>query len=142
MLAQDEDFPKYVEDTLPDHIPEEQTKKFNKRYKAVREEYYSRTGHRPVTPKNFDKWFAKAKGKNLRWHFWELCSGSGRLTLVMVMAGLLCGFPVDIRYGWDINDYSHQTMLKKAYNEFAPILVHASPDCAHGQCRRTRSLRR
>ncbi|CAJ1348180.1 unnamed protein product [Effrenium voratum] len=86
MLVQNEEFPKHVEDTLPDHIPEEQTKKFNKRRKAVKEE-----------------WFAKAKGKNLRWHFWEL---------------------FDIRYGWDINDHNHQTMLKKAYHEFAPILVH------------------
>ena len=59
MLAQDEDFPKYVEDTLPDHISEDQTKKLNKRHKAVREEYYSRT---------CNKWFEKARGKNLRWH--------------------------------------------------------------------------
>ncbi|CAJ1354418.1 unnamed protein product [Effrenium voratum] len=60
-------------------------KKLEKRYEAIPEEYYKHTGHR------------------LRWHAWEICSGSGRLSLVMIMAGLLIGFPVDLRYGWDIN---------------------------------------
>ncbi|CAJ1452977.1 unnamed protein product [Effrenium voratum] len=44
------------------------------------------------------------------------------LSLVMIMAGLLIGFAVDLRYGWDINDEKSN----HAYNLEQPIGV-ASP---------------
>ena len=123
----DEHFPKYQEDQLPEgaDVP-----KLTKRYKALPEEYYTKTGMAPVTPKNFNKWFNRTKGKGLRWHFWELFSGTGRLSLVMFMAGLIVGFPVDFRYGWDLSNESHQAMLRKAQAEFQPGVVHIAPDCA------------
>ena len=72
--------------------------KLNRRYKAVPEEFYNKTGLRPVTPGNFDLWFSKARGRGLRWHFPEICSGSGRLSLTLLLAGLVIGFPVNARY--------------------------------------------
>ena len=50
----DEHFPKYQEDQLPEgaDVP-----KLTRRYKALPEEYYTKTGMAPVTPKNFNKWF-------------------------------------------------------------------------------------
>ena len=82
-----------------------QVKKLEKRYEAIPEEYYKHTGHR------------------LRWHAWEICSGSGRLSLIMIMAGLLIGFPVDLRYGWDINGVGHR-------NRRGRSSIQSSSDCA------------
>ena len=117
----------YTEDTFP---PTADRAKLNRRYKAIPEEYYTKTGLHPVTPQNFNTWFAKAKGRGLPWHAWEICSGSGRLSLVLLLAGLVIGFPVDYRYGWDIGDRAHQQMLLKAQREFQPGYIHCSLDCA------------
>ena len=79
------DFPIYTEDMLPDgadHV------KLKKRYKAIKEEFYTQSGHRPVTPSNFRSWMNKSKGRNKRWHFWEIFSGSGRLSLTLLLSGL------------------------------------------------------
>eukprot|EP00435_Cladocopium_sp_Y103_P000209 s1993_g1.t1 len=66
---------------------------------------------------------------NKRWHFWEIFSGSGRLSLTLLLSGLAVG-PIDMRYGWDINNSSHQAMLLEAQREFKPGAIHYAPDCA------------
>ena len=104
--------------------------KLKKRYKANLEEFYTKGGLTPVTPTNFDSWFKRVRGRGLRWHFWELFSGSGRLSLTLLLAGLTVGFPVDYRYGWDTRFASHRGMIHAAYEEFQPGAVHMSPDCA------------
>ena len=121
------DFPGYSGDMLPENVDHT---KMTKRYKAIKEEFYTRTGHKPVTPYNFKKWMAKMKGRGVKWHFWEWFSGSGRLSLTMLLAGLSVGFPVDLRYGWNINDLSHQAMLREAQAEFQPGVLMCAPDCA------------
>ena len=121
------DFPIYTEDMLPDgadHV------KLKKRYKAIKEEFYTQSGHRPVTPSNFRSWMNKSKGRNKRWHFWEIFSGSGRLSLTLLLSGLAVGPPIDMRYGWDVNNTSHQAMLLEAQREFKPGTIHYAPDCA------------
>ena len=122
----EEDFPKYSLDVLPDDMDHN---KLNKRYKAIPEEFYTKSGLRPVTPKNFKRWFNMARGRGLRWHFWELCSGSGRLSLTLLLAGLTIGFPVDARYGWNLGNINHQNMLDLARKEFQPGFIHHAPDC-------------
>ncbi len=47
-----------------------------------------------------------------------------------LMAGLTVGFPVDARYGWDINCAEHQVMLDKCQRQFSPAHLHTAPDCA------------
>ena len=121
----EEDFPPYTGDIYPDDVEINLAKK----YRAMPEEYYTRSGLRPITPKNFRKWFNQAKGKKLRWHFWEIFSGSGRLSLIMLLAGLTVGFPIDMRYGWNINNHQHQGMLKEARDEFCPGVVFMAPEC-------------
>ena len=120
-------FPCYVKDMIPETADQS---KLKRRYKAIPEEFYSKSGMTPVTPENFRSWFGKMKGRGLRWHFWELFSGSGRLSLTLLLAGLMIGFPVDYRYGWDIGDAMHRNMLYEAYQEFKPGVLHCSPDCA------------
>ena len=121
------DFPVYTEDMLPDGADHA---KLKKRYKAIKEEFYTQSGHRPVTPSNFRSWMNKSKGRNKRWHFWEIFSGSGRLSLTLLLSGLAVGPPIDMRYGWDVNNTSHQAMLLEAQREFKPGTIHYAPDCA------------
>ena len=122
-------FESYVEDQFPEHWSASEKKKAAKKYEAIPEEYYTKSGMRPITPGNFQNWFSRAKGRGLRWHFQEICSGSGRLSLVALLSGMLVGFPVDYRYGWDINLPDHQRMLSQAREEFKPQYLHASPTC-------------
>jgi len=96
-----DEFPPYREDQLPEGVD---VKKLSKRYQAIPEEYYSKSGLRPITPSNFHRWFGMARKRGLRWHFWEVFIGSGRLSLTLLLAGLSVGFPVDMRYGWNVND--------------------------------------
>ena len=120
------EFPGYTEDVFPE---ESDQSALRKKYKSMPEEYYTRSGLRPITPWNFKSWFQQARGKKLRWHFWELFSGSGRLSLVMLLAGLTVGFPVDMRYGWNLNNQQHQGMLRQARDEFCPGVMFMAPEC-------------
>ncbi|CAK9100559.1 1-alkyl-2-acetylglycerophosphocholine esterase [Durusdinium trenchii] len=120
-------FLSYTGDMIPETADQA---KLKKRYKAIPEEFYTKSGLTPVTPKNFDSWFKRVRGRGLRWHFWELFSGSGRLSLTLLLAGLMVGFPVDYRYGWDMRVASHRGMIHAAYEEFQPGVIHMSPDCA------------
>ena len=122
-----DEFPPYREDQLPEGVD---VKKLNKRYQAIPEEYYSKSGLRPITPSNFHRWFGMARKRGLKWHFWEVFSGSGRLSLTLLLAGLSVGFPVDMRYGWNVNDMRHQEMLTMARDEFCPGVMFMAPDCA------------
>ena len=120
------EFPGYAEDVFPEGVDHTVLKK---KYKSMPEEYYTRSGLRPITPWNFKSWFNQARNKRLRWHFWELFSGSGRLSLIMLLAGLTVGFPVDMRYGWNMNDPQHQHMLRQARDEFCPGVMFMAPEC-------------
>lgn len=90
-VGDEEHFPKYQDDQLPDGVD---VPKLNKRYRALPEEFYTKTSMAPITPKNSNKWLNRTEGKGLRWHFWEMFSGTGRLSLVMFMAGLFFRLPV------------------------------------------------
>lgn len=89
-VGDEEHFPKYQDDQLPDGVD---VPKLNKRYRALPEEFYTKTSMAPITPKNSNKWLNRTEGKGLRWHFWEMFSGTGRLSLVMFMAGLFFRLP-------------------------------------------------
>ena len=106
--------PLYARDDFPSHLSSSDLTRLHKDYRAMPEEYYTRSGKRVVTPQNFNTWLGEARRKKVKWHGWELCSGSGRFSLLRVFAGLTMGFPVDYRYGWDIAHPDHQKMLDQA----------------------------
>ena len=122
-------FPSYSGDMFPDHWTEEQKTQSSKKYRAMPEEFYTKSGRKPITPKNVDQWLQKASGRGLRWQFWEWCSGSGRLSLMLMAASMAVGFPVDYRYGWDLAHPPHQVLLRKCHSEFCPAHLFAAPTC-------------
>ncbi len=66
-----EHFDKYTEDQFPENLDYEYYQKLKKRYRAIPEEFYQKSGLRPVRPCNFHRWFEKMRGRGLRWHVWE-----------------------------------------------------------------------
>ena len=104
---------------------EERVAQSQKYYKAMPEE----TGRRPVTPKNVKSWMSLTKGRGLCFHFWEWCSGSGRLSLLLLMANFIVGFPVDYRYGWDLAHPPHQRLLNECLAEHKPDMLFGAPSC-------------
>ena len=123
------DFPHYDGDVFPDHWSEDKKLKMQEKYKAIPEEFYTKSGRKPITPKNVKPWLKAAAGRGLRWQFWELCPGSGRLSLILMTASMMTGFPVDYRYGWDMSWPEHQQLLRQCYLEFNPAHVFAAPTC-------------
>ncbi|CAE7724343.1 unnamed protein product, partial [Symbiodinium necroappetens] len=123
------DFPHYDGDMFPDHWSEDKKLKMHEKYKAIPEEFYTKSGRKPITPRNVKPWLKAAAGRGLRWQFWELCSGSGRLSLILMTASMMTGFPVDYRYGWDMSWPEHQQLLRQCYQEFIPAHVFAAPTC-------------
>ena len=124
-----EAFPSYSGDEFPDHWPEARKAQARHYYRAIPEEFYTKSGRRPITPKNVKAWMQKASGRGLRFQFWEMCSGSGRLSLCLLLAQFMVGFPIDYRYSWDIGYPAHQALLQQAHQAFVPDHVFASPSC-------------
>ncbi|CAE7923876.1 unnamed protein product, partial [Symbiodinium necroappetens] len=120
-------FPCYGGDTFPSHWSEEQRATTARHYKAIPEEFYTKSGRRPITPDNMDAWLAAVKRRRLRLHAWEWFSGSGRLSLCLLMANMIVGPPIDYRYGWDVAHAPHQALLQRCHEVLAPAHLFASP---------------
>ena len=122
-------FPNYDGDSFPDHWDDDRKEQSKRYYKAIPEEFYTKTGRRPITPRNVKSWMATAQGRGLCFQFWEWCSGSGRLSLLLLMANFIVGFPVDYRYGWDLAHPPHQRLLHECLTEFKPDMLFGAPSC-------------
>ena len=130
-----QEFPRYGGDEFSDHWPEERRVKAKHYYKAIPEEFYTKSGRRVIKPKNVEKWLQQTSShKGLRWRFQEMCSGSGRLSLLLMLTGMIVGFPVDYRYGWDIGHAPHQVLLQRCYSTFEPEHIFGAPSCGPWSC--------
>ena len=119
----------YQGDRFPGHLPDHRLRYLQKMYKAVPEEFYSRTKKTPVTPHNARSWMRKRR-KGI-FHFWEWCSGSGRLSLLALLSGLCVLFPIDYRYGWDLGHPDHQRIIGELEmdTDGGPDTLLYSPSC-------------
>ncbi|CAE7721255.1 unnamed protein product [Symbiodinium sp. CCMP2592] len=126
-----EHFPVYTGDTFPEHWDDSRRSRATQYYKAIPEEFYTKSGRRPVTPWNAKAWLQKVRSTEqpLRLQFWEMCSGSGRLSLICLLAGLTVGFPIDHRYGWDLGHPPHQSLLQECHNTFCTDHLFMAPNC-------------
>ena len=117
----------YPGDQFPAHLPNNKLKYLSKLYKAIPEEFYTKTRRAPVTPRNARSWARNRK--NSHFHLWEFCSGSGRLSFLAVCAGLMVMFPLDYRYGWDLGCPSHRKLIDEIESNFKPDVEYQSPAC-------------
>ena len=120
----------YGGDVFPGHLPEHRLRYLQKMYRAVPEEFYTKSKRTPVTPRNARSWMRKRK--TTRFHFWEWCSGSGRLSLLALLSGLCVLFPLDYRYGWDLAHPEHQRLINELEMDMGnnePEVLLASPSC-------------
>ena len=110
----EEDFPHYEGDTWPAHWSEARKEEMRVKYKGIPEEYYTKQGESQLLPATCG-------------HGWQLLQartpvavlgdvpGSGGLSLVLLTASVMTGFPVDYRYGWDLAHPEHQGLLRQCY---------------------------
>lgn len=83
-----------------------------------------------ITPSNCRKFMTVFS--DLRFcsiEFWSLCSGGSRLEYCLDLLNAVVLFPVDLRYGWNLSDKSHQDLLLEVHALFQPSIVHLSPRC-------------
>eukprot|EP00435_Cladocopium_sp_Y103_P024430 s393_g6.t1 len=125
----DEATVEYQGDTYPGHLADGKLRYLQKMYRAIPEEYYSKLKKVPVTPYNARSWARKNRGK--RFQFQEWCSGSGRLSLLAILAGLCVLFPIDYRYGWDLGLPEHQRIIHEVEQDIGggPDVLFYSPAC-------------
>ena len=116
----------YPGDHYPDGLPAGQPKKLDSHYSHLKEEFYSKSGKMPVTPRNYDRW-CRTKSSRAPVHLWELFSGSSRLSYLALLAGLTVAFPVDFRYGWNLGCAAHQNMILNAQDRLNPEVIVMSP---------------
>ena len=124
-----EDFPNYDGDIWPSHWDQTKKDEMQVAYQAIPEEFYTKTGRRPITPANVSSWLRASSKRGLRFQFWELCAGSGRLSLILLTASMVVGFPVDYRYGWDLAHPPHQELIRECQVALQPAHIFAAPTC-------------
>ena len=127
-MFNEDDLEDYSGDYFPDHLSSKERHYLHKRYAAIPEMFYTRTRRKVIRPSNVKQWLEKQRSKRT-FHFWELCSGSGRLTLVALLSGLSVLFPVDLRYGWDIGHPPHQRLLQEVHSSLQPDVITMAPNC-------------
>ncbi|CAK0840390.1 unnamed protein product, partial [Prorocentrum cordatum] len=78
-------------------------------YRAMPEEFYFESQLPVVTPENLESWMEHMSIYHV--DVQERMSGSSRFSRRASLQGLMVGFPVDYRYGWDMSDKHHQRLL-------------------------------
>ena len=122
-LEEDYESPQdYAGDQFPAHLKTSKLRYLSKLYKAIPEEFYTRTQRAPATPRNARSWARKRKGAHF--HFWEMRSGSGRLSFLALRAGLGV---MDYRYGWDLASPSHRRLIDEIEETFKHHIDFTSP---------------
>ena len=105
-------------DVFPSHFTEEQKKECHKRYENIPEEFYTATGLPVATPQSVDDWLAcVCPALDGIVDFQEIFSGSGRMSRGDLAADPTLGFPVDFRYGWDLRNPYHCSLLAHCARE-------------------------
>ena len=115
------------EELLPPHLSKDKASQLHRDYKAMPEEFYTRTELPVITPENIDDYVDLLK-RSPRANFQERCSGSSRLSLFALLIGMMCLFPVDYRYGWDMSKLEHQNKLNEL-REIGIDVTYWAPTC-------------
>ena len=106
------------EPLFPSTLSSDELKVAKGEFKAIPELFYSTFSWLPViTPDNAKEFVKTMKTHSQKFgnHFmlWSWCSGSSRLLTTMASLPFISKvlFPVDLRYGWDLNHKPHRELL-------------------------------
>ena len=119
---------------LPAHLDQHQRLIAQGEIKAIDEFFYSTTKLPIITPDNVSIFMDRIKPSDSEpFVLWSWCCGSARLLLTMT--GLpFCEkvlFPVDLRYGWDVNHPAHRKLLLQTDILYQPLVTTIEPRCKH-----------
>ena len=121
----------YTGDVFPKHFSPDDQKVLRARYHDIPEEFYKKTKLPVVTPENHAAFMQAHQSLAITWALQEQFSGSGRVSWEAYRNGLPTLFPVDLRYGWDLNLLAHRKMIDLTRNAMHPLVKYSSPDCRH-----------
>ena len=117
----------------PKSFSEQRKAQLDKYYATKPEEFYQTTKLPVITPDNFED-FLKLTAQFGKVQFQERFACSARLSLYMLNSDNVVTFPVDYRYGWDLQDPAHRALLDK-YREVIGIdITYNAPSCQHWSC--------
>ena len=116
----------YEGDYYPDGLEDNKISRLNAHYKAVPEEFYNKSSRPVLRPQNFQRW---KKQRQRKANLWELCSGSGRLSWIALVSGLVVANPINYRYGWDLANKEHQNMILEMQDILNPDVIAITPSC-------------
>ena len=130
------DAPKWTGPTFPKDLKDDDLKVARKEAASLPEKFYQGSLLPVITPDNVDQ-FVKYLQDNqldldqLSVHLWSWYSGTGRLarTYMDSTTEHAVLFPVDLRYGWDLQNIAHQNELQEIDVLFQPLVTTMEPRC-------------
>ena len=106
-----------------------------KEAKSLPECFYKQNNLPVITPANAQAFLplmtTRLDWKEVNVTLWSWYSGTGRLASTMVTNNQIVLFPVDLRYGWDLNDPDTFRMLMQIDEQVKPQCVTMEPRCKY-----------
>ena len=92
--------------------------------------FYKTTTLTVITPRNCEAWL-QHMSQHSTTTLWTWFSGSSRLAATMAATPFLQPVlpPIDLRYGWNVNDSRHQRLLNLLDDTFKPFFTTYEPRC-------------
>ena len=117
---------------LPSHLSAEARSIAKQEISSITECFYTQTHLPVITPENCEE-FIRVMAQHVTDPviLWTWFSGSSTLACVMSSTPFhkIVLFPVDLRYGWDVQDPRHQELLMKVDKVFKPYLTTKEVRC-------------
>ena len=102
----------------PTSLSRDRRRALDRFYAAVHEQFYEHSALPIVSPTSALAFMRYMGVLHATVHVWERFSGSGRLSACALAKGFIILFPVDVRYGWDLQTVEHRTIIDEVYSAF------------------------
>ena len=83
-----------------------------------------------MRPSNVKEFLSVHESLKIQRQVQEQMSGSGRFSAEACHQGISILFPVDLRYGWDVNNPEHRKLQDMVRDKLKPLFTWSSPDCS------------
>ena len=125
------DAPCWSHPLIPEDLSVEDTEIARKEAAALPERFYERTALPVITPQNVDAFVSHMSQEldltQLNVQLWSWFSGTGRLARTMLEKRQVVLIPIDLRYGWNLQNPQVQQKLKALDQLFQPLITSMEP---------------
>lgn len=126
---------KYDKDQIPKDLHANERKRPNIFSKHLSGKHYTQTKLTAVTPGNVNGYINYFASQGLKWDVQEVFAGPAQFSCISYERGLIIGFPLDYRYGWNLATPQHQALVTRCDKLFQPrvFFFHPDPACWNGE---------